>query len=293
MTIRELLTSTANVTLPTMVDARALLQLQTMFDYRPICKRANVPKGSGKTAYFQILTSSAPDDNTEGTGFTPADPTVANAYVTVAEFGKATIISDLLANTSAIDFVEEVGRLHGATCGKAMVSKIGTALVSATGNAVTVGVKGDLTEASFDFSNVATATGNIIADGFIPTHILTGPDKMWKAFTTSYAVTQFTGALNDFMLSGRIPNVMGLEWVADPYFEVGTNGGSLWNGTDGEEYAVITTAGQGAGWGEMGTVPQSELYREPLKLQNTIVTSMVGAAVKLVDNASAVIEHAA
>lgn len=293
-TMRELLTTTSNITIPTMVDARALLELGNFVDARGLCKRETVPKGAGKVAYVQILTASTHDDfSTEGNAITAADPTVANAYITIAPFGKATVISDLLANSSAINFVDEVGRLHGATLGKAIVAKVATALTSATGNAVTVGTKGDATEANFDFSKVGTAIGNILADGWLPDTMFTAPDKLWSAFTTSYAVTQFTGALNDMLLSGNIPKVMGLNWVMDPYFELGSNGGSAWTGADGEEYAVVTQSGAGAGWAEYDPNPKSELYREPLKLVNTIVTTMMGAAAKLVDNASAVIEHAA
>lgn len=294
MTVKELLTTTSNVALPTMVDARALLELQNYVDPRVFCKRVTLPKGAGKVAYVQVLTAPAPDDwSTEGNAISAADPTVANASITVAHFGKGTVVSDLLANTSAIDFVEEVGRVHGGVIGKALNAKVATALVGATGNAQTVGTKGDTTEANFDFTKVASAIGAILADGWMPDVMYTAPDKLWSAFTTSYAVTQFTGALADFMLSGQVPNVMGLKWYMDPYFELGSNGGSAWTGADGEEYAVVTTSGAGAGWAELEPNPKSEIYREPLKLVNTIVTSLAGASAKLVDNASAVIEHAA
>ncbi len=293
MTVKELLTTTSNVALPTMVDTAAILELQNWVDARAVCKRVQVPKGAGKTATIQVLTAPAHTDwSTEGDAISPADPTVASASVTVASFGKATVISDLLANTSAIDFVQEVGKVHGGVIGKAIMSKVATAGATATTNAVPIGVKGDATEANFTMDNVATASGNILGKGWKPDYILTAPEKAWKAFTTTYAVNQFTGALNDFLLSGKIPNVLGLNWLIDPYFELGVNGGAQWNGTNGEKYAIIGASGVGIGWGEMTPMPQSEIYRLPLNLTNTIVTHIDGAAAKVVDNALAVIKHA-
>lgn len=293
MTVKELLTTTSNIALPTMVDAAAILEIANWVDARQICKRVAVPKGAGKVAYIQVLTAPAHDDWTEGDAITPADPTVASAYCTLAPFGKGTVVSDLLANTSAIDFVQEIGRVHGGVCAKAMLSKIATSAVSATGNAKTIGTKADATEANFTFENVGTVITSIMADGWKPDFIMTAPDKEMYAFTTSYAVTQFTGALNDFLFSGKVPNAMGLRWLVDPYFELGSNGAAAWAGTDGEEYAVIGQAGIGVGWAELNPNPSSELYREPLKLANTVVTHMDGGVAKVVDNALGVIEHAA
>ena len=48
MTVKELLTGTSNIALPTMVQAKAIIVLNNFIDARELCMRAAVPKGSGK-----------------------------------------------------------------------------------------------------------------------------------------------------------------------------------------------------------------------------------------------------
>jgi len=102
MTVKELLSGTANIALPAMVQAKALLVMKSLVDLREYAaSRVLVPKGAGKTVDIQVLT--APDYSawTEGSALAAADPTVAKATATLAAYGKVTLISDLLANTSA------------------------------------------------------------------------------------------------------------------------------------------------------------------------------------------------
>jgi len=56
LTVKELLTGTSNIALPTMVQTRAILELKNWIDLRTIAHRVRVPKGSGKTAKVQIIT---------------------------------------------------------------------------------------------------------------------------------------------------------------------------------------------------------------------------------------------
>lgn len=290
MTVKELLTTTSNIALPTMVQARAVLQMLAKNDLREQCNRITVPKGSGKVAYIQHLTAPGYDSWTPGSALSAADPTVASVYVTLAEFGKVTQIEDLLANTSAINFVEEVGRVHGDCVIQGIADKVIDATAAATGNAVSIGTKADSTEASFTFTNVASAIGNIVADGFTPDYAILPPDKGWTCFTTDYSITQFTGALADFMATGKIPKVMGLDWIAEPYFETAV--GTL-NGTDGEKYMYVGTKGKSTGWGELQANPNVQLYYVPTELCSYVVTNLSGGGCKLIDNATAVIKHAA
>ena len=101
MTVKELLTSTGSIALPTTVQARALLELNNWSDLREICMIADAPKGGGKTINTQIMAQPAYDDWTEGSALSAADPTLTSRSITLAPFGKVTQISDLLANTSA------------------------------------------------------------------------------------------------------------------------------------------------------------------------------------------------
>ena len=101
LTVKELLTSTSGIALPTTVQARALLELNNWADLREICMPADVPKGGGKTFDTQIITQPAYSNWTEGSALAAADPGVAKRTGTIGPFGKVTQISDLLANTSA------------------------------------------------------------------------------------------------------------------------------------------------------------------------------------------------
>ena len=293
MTVKELLTGTSNVILPTMIQARAILVLKSKLDLRPICNRIRVPKGAGKSVKVQVITQPNYSDWTEGNALSAADPTLSAVTVTLGTFGKVTKISDLLANTSAINFVEEIGRVHGGCVQQGILDKIVDALAGATGNSVSVGTKGDGTEASFTLSNVADAIDEVLVDGFTPEFLLTAPDKLWAAFTTDYDVKQFYGALSDLLVSGQIPRVLGLEWMMDPYFELAINGGSAWDGSDGEKYAIIGQRGISAAWAALQEDPVVEVYRVGTELSNYIVTHIDGGAALQVDNSVCIIKHAA
>jgi len=293
MTLKELLTGTANIALPTAIQARALLTLQNWVDLRPYARRVGVPKGVGKTASVQVMTQPDYNDWTEGTALAAADPTLAKVDVTIAPFGKNTKISDLLANVSAIDFVEEVGRVHGGCVAQGIFDKIVDALAGATGNSVSIGTKGDATEANFTFANVSDAIAAIMADGERPDFIATAPDKLWTCFATDYDRKMFYGSLNDFLMQGVIPKVFGLTWLMDVYFEKAINAGNLWNGTDGEKYAVVGTTERSVAWASLQDDPVVEVYRKGDELSNYVITHMDGGAAKLVDNSICIIKHAA
>jgi len=100
-TVKELLTSTSNIALPTLVQARALLEIANWADLREISMIAPVPTGAGKTVDTNIITQPTFAEWTEGSALAAADPTLTKRTCTLKAFGKVTQISDLLANTSA------------------------------------------------------------------------------------------------------------------------------------------------------------------------------------------------
>jgi len=294
MTVKELLTDTSNIALPTMVQTRAILELKNFVDLREVTMRVRVPKSTGKIVNVQVMTRPDYDSWTEGSALSAGDPTLTSKSITIAPFGKVTKISDLLANTSAINFVEQIGRLHGACVRQGILDKIvdGMAGVSSP-NTVSIGAAGDATEANFTLSNVASAISENLADGHVPDFIVTAPDKLWAAFTADYDVKQFYGALSDLLLSGEIPRALGLQWYMDPYFELAINGGSAWNGTDGEKYAIVGTKGVSAIWAALQDEPVVEVYRVGTELSNYIVTHMDGGADEGPDESICIIQHAA
>jgi hypothetical protein len=268
MTVKELLTSTSNIALPTTVQARALLELNNWSDLREVCMIADVPKGAGKTIDTQVLTQPAYADWTEGSALSAADPTVAKRTVTLAPFGKVTQISDLLANTSALNFVEQLGRVHGGCVRQGIFTKVCIALSAGAGNTVSAAATSVLT-----FADVRNAIKLNAADGFIADFIVTSPSNMWTAFGTTDAMTQYYGSLNDLMKSGlgMKAHALGLDWYADPYFD------TVFPAAD-KKLAYVGLKGQSSIWAALQNEPTVEVYRVPTELSSYVITHMDGGA---------------
>ena len=268
MTVKELLSTTGNIALPTTVQARALLELNNWSDLREICMGVDVPKGGGKTIDTQVLTQPAYSDWTEGSALAAADPTVAKRTVTLASFGKVTQISDLLANTSALNFVEQLGRIHGGCVRQGIFTKVAVALSAGAGNTISAGATSVLT-----FTDVRNAIKLNAADGFIADFIVTSPSNMWTAFSTSDAMTQYYGSLNDLMKSGlgMKAHALGLDWYADPYFDTVFPAAN-------KKLAYVGLKGQSSIWAALQNEPTVEVYRVPTELGSYIITHMDGGA---------------
>lgn len=183
-----------------------------------------------------------------------------------------------------------MGRLHGACVQKGILDKAGDKIMGATGNSVSVGTKGDATEADYTFAKIADAIKAILVDGYAPNVFMSAYDKFWTCMTTDWDMKMFYGSLSDFIVSGKAPQVMGLEVLLDPYFETMTG---TWDGTDGEKYAAVFTREYSLGWAEMQSDPEVEIYRLPTELSDYVVTHLDGGAAKLVDNSICIIKHAA
>lgn len=268
MTVKELLTTTSNIALPTTVQARALLELNNWADLREICMPADVPKGGGKTFDTQIIAQPAYSNWTEGSALAAADPTVAKRTGTIGPFGKVTQISDLLANTSALNFVESIGRVHGGCVRQGIFEKVCVALSGGAGNTISAGSGSTLT-----FADVRNAIKLNAADSFIADFIVTSPSNMWTAFNTSDAMTQYYGSLNDLMKSGlgMKAHCLGLDWYADPYWDTTFPAAA-------KKLAYVGLKGQSAIWGALQNEPIVEVYRDPRELANYIITHMDGGA---------------
>jgi hypothetical protein len=267
LSVKELLTSTSNIALPTMVQARALLELKNWVDARELCMRAAVSKGSGKTVDTNIITQPAFSEWTEGSALAAADPTLTKRTITMKPFGKVTQISDLLANTSAINFVEQIGQVHGSCVRQGMFQYTVVALSAAAGGSLSAASGTTLT-----FAEVATAIKNNANNGFQSDFIVTSPANMWTAFTTDYDKKQFYGALADLLVTGKIPKVMGLDWYADPYWDTVCPSGV-------KCLAYVGTKGLSAVWAGLQEEPVVEIYRIPTELANYVITHMDGGAI--------------
>jgi len=280
MTVKELLTSSSNVALPNMVQARALLSLTNWVDARELCMRVTVPKGSGKTVDTQIITQPTFSAWTEGSALSAADPTLTKRTVTMLPFGKVTAISDLLANTSAINFIEQIGQVHGACVRQGIFQYIAAALSAAAGGTISAA-----SGSSLQFGDVVNAIKTAAGNGFQTDFIICSPSSMWVAFTTSYAITQFTGALVDMLVSGLKPQALGLDWYADPFFD------TVFPAAD-KKLGYVGTKGLSAVWGALQEEPVVEIYRIPTELQNYVITHMDGGAAGGIANSICKIAYA-
>jgi hypothetical protein len=232
---------------------------------------ANVPQGGGKTVDTQIMTQPAYSSWTEGSALSAADPTLTKRTVTLAPFGKVTQISDLLANTSALNFVEELGRVHGGCVRQGIFEKVCVALSAGAGNTVSAAATSVLT-----FADVRNAIKLNAADSFIADFIVTSPSNMWTAFNTSDAMTQYYGSLNALMTTGlgkdgQKMHVLGLDWYPDPYWDTTFPASA-------KKLAYVGLKGQSAIWAALQREPLVEVYRVPTELSNYVITHMDGGA---------------
>jgi len=269
MTLLELLTSTSNIALPTTVQARTLLELDSWVDLREICMNVQASKGGGKTIDTNIITQSAYSDWSEGSALAAADPGLAKRTVTMGAFGKVTQISDLLADTSAINWVEELGKVHGGCVSQGIFTKVCVALSAGAGNTISAAATSVLT-----FADVRNAIKLNAADKFRSNFIVTSPSNMWTAFNTSDAITQYYGSLNKYMESGLgavVKNVLGLDWYADPLFDTVFPAAS-------KKLAYVGLKEQSAIWGALQNEPKVEMYRVPTELASYVITHMDGGA---------------
>jgi hypothetical protein len=188
--------------------------------------------------------------------------------VTLAPFGKVTQISDLLANTSALNFVEQLGRVHGGCVRQGIFTKVCIALSAGAGNTVSAAATSVLT-----FADVRNAIKLNAADGFIADFIVTSPSNMWTAFGTTDAMTQYYGSLNDLMKSGlgMKAHALGLDWYADPYFD------TVFPAAD-KKLAYVGLKGQSSIWAALQNEPTVEVYRVPTELGSYVITHMDGGA---------------
>ena len=200
MTVKELLTGTSNVILPTMVQMRALLELSIWSDLRETSMSVPVPAGGGKVINTQLMTAPDYDEWVEGSALAAADPVMAYRSVILKPFGKVTLLSDLLVNTSAVNFVEQIGKMHGAAIRKGIFQYVLNGLSGAGGGSLSAA-----SGSSLQFGDAVNGIKTAAKQSFQADHIIASPDNLWNAFTTSYAVQQFTGALNNLLENGDIP----------------------------------------------------------------------------------------
>lgn len=287
-TVKDLLeatTGTSGIALATMVAAKASLTMQTLVRADAEARIERIRKGAGKTFYVQRLGAPTYGTWTEGSALTAADPTLGSVNGTLAQYGKVTKVSDLLAYTHVLDFIQAVGQLHGNTCQAAINDKLWGEIKAATGNSVTLGAAADATEATMTFSALKSAIQKVQSSKFPGDAIVMGPKKYFELVTENVTSVQFYGALSDFFRTGVVPTILGAKVVVDPLF------GDTFTGADGEIYGAVFSRGISMAWGLAEGV-KTEIFRDPRELSEYVVSHITGGAVLVEDASVCLIKHA-
>ncbi len=286
-TVKELLTTSAALILPRLVDARASIKFQTLVQADEVARIQNVPEGTGKTFDIQrINTAVTYDTFTEGTAPTAFDPTLGNPQGTLAQLGKMTKVSSFLQRTSAVDFINAIGEGHGGIVQGAINDKIWTELKTATSNVITT-AEAALTEGTITLTILRNAKRAVEEDKWpAADFIVTGPRKYYQFLTDNMVSIQFSTALVDFLRTGGITTFLGMRWIIDTVF------GDPTAGTAGEDYAAVGVIGTSVAWGQLGPKIRSEVWREGRELSDYVVSYVEGGARLVEDDSVALISHA-
>lgn len=288
-TVRELLTTTTNLILPKLVDARASIKFQTLIQGEEIARVKDLPEGTGKTFDIQrIAPNTAYATFSEGVAVTPEDPTLGNPQGTIQQLGKATKISSLLQRTSAVDFINDVGALHASIVQGAINDKLWTELKAVTSNVVTT-AEAAATEGLITMLVLRNAKRAVEIDKWpAGDFIVSGPSKFYQFFMDGLGTSQvqYSSSLLDFFRSGGITTLFGMRWLVDTVF------GDPVAGTAGEDYAAVGVTGTSVAWGQIGPKIRSEVWREGLTLSDHLISYVEGGAKIVEDDSVALISHA-
>jgi hypothetical protein len=287
--LREAMTTgSANVAVPALVAARTLYYLNTFPDVKAeqYLLIEEAPEGSGKVYSFQVLTSPTYQEwTTEGTAISPADITLEKPQVTLKQYGQATFLSDLLQSSSVFSFTEAVGKAHGEAVRKAINDLAWTALRSGTDNVVTGGTKGDATVYSPTINNIWAIKKKVMLDVFKPDYLVSGVTAWDSMLTANWTNVQLSGALVQWITSGNVQQLVGLDIVVDPLYPDGT-------GADGEPYMSCGVKGLSVGMAQRGGVI-TEIERNAKAIGQDIVTHIVAGFSLMIDKSTGTIKHAA
>jgi len=288
MSIKEAMTTgSANVAIPALVSAKVLFYLNTFEGIRAedVALIQEAPEGSGKVYSFQVITSPTYQTWTEATEITPVDVTLAKPQVTLAQYGQGTFLSDLLQSSSVFSFVEALGFAHGQAVRKAINDKLWSALKGATDNVTAGGTKADGKVYSPTFADIRATKVLVQKDVFNPDYLVSGAVAYDSMLGANWTNVQLSGALVQWVTSGSVQRLLGMDIIVDPLYGDGT-------GADGEAYMSMGVKGVSIGWAQRASVI-TEIQRNAKAIGEDIVTHVTGGAALLIDKSTGHIKHAA
>ncbi len=316
LTVREVISSTSNLSLAQLVATRAAIQLLTLIDARRFCRTELVPPGGGTTWHFQkvvVPTTMA------STGFAEVDfagavqsftstitlrnPTLTDITVALTIFPAGTFVSDLAQRQSAVNLAEVIGISHGNAVNYSMNQDIytpglgtsanGTAPSPPTTNKVTSAPTAGIS-ANYSFSDVATMRGQVEAsrgrpDTFVtyPTAaaVSTGTTTGWYPFVMSNmgsaapGALQYAAALADYLRTGSIAEFFGMRLFVDNAYK-GTNSNFPTNANDVMAQALVSN--EAVGWAQAEDIV-SEVQRFAVGIGFNIITHSFGKSILIMD----------
>lgn len=293
MTVKEVMSSaTSNAAIPTLVSAKTFWYLNT-FPGAKAEEYAHIedsPLGEGLIHKFQVFT--APTYQTWGTGgtqqdgtvATPVDVTLAAPYTTMMAYGQAFRLSDLLQGSTLFNCVEALGFAGYQAVRKAINTLLWTALKTATNNTVSLGTSGNSAIATPTFANIQTAKGYAKHDVFLPDFLVSGSAAWDAVLSANWTNEQFSGALIQYVESGSVPRLLGMDVIEDPIYGDGS-------GANAEYYMSMGVKQVSLALAQRGDIT-TEYQRQALALAQDIVVSKVMGAGLLIDKSTADIVHA-
>jgi phage baseplate assembly protein W len=243
-TFRELTTGTSGLSLAQLVASAAEIQMRTLADARKICRTELVPERGGMVYHFQFAQAVAGSTLTEGTDATAVDITLADKTATLNVWIIRTDISDIVSRQAGVNLSQLVGEAHGNAMIEKVNSDIYTALKAATttNTAATVGAANDGLVATLGWSAMFKARQLVASQRGMPNRFITSPLKMYELLNQNLTNIQFYSALQDYITSGHVGQIMGMDITEDPVY------GETFTGTTGEQYATVAFGGHAIGY---------------------------------------------
>lgn len=299
VTVREVLSSTAGVSLAQLVATRAAIQLLTLVDARRFCRVELVPPGGGSVFHFQKVVTQVPSASGEpAADITLQDETGTDVTGTLVMFRVGSFISDMAQRQAAVNLAEVYGIAHGNSINQQMNNDIYTVLTTNSVNSRTVGTAADGRTTNYAFSDITNLRGQIERqrgrpDAFVTVPqspaVSTGVEIGWYPFIQSNITSvQFTAALADYLRTGSIASLFGLQLYVDKQYDRAiANFGSNANDTIGH----ILVSNEAVGWAQAEDIV-SEIQRWALQVGFRIVTHSIGKTGLVLDEFTGSIKHA-
>ena len=283
---KELTTGTSGLSLAQLVASAAEIQMRTLADARKLCRTELVPAQGGMVYHFQFAQAVAGTTLTEGNDVSAVDITLADKTATLNTWVIRTDLSDIVSRQSGVNLSQIVGEAHGNAMVEKVNADIYTALKSGTttNTTATVGVANDATEAALTWASMFKARQLIASQRGMPNRFVTSPLKMYLLLNTNLTNIQFYSALQDYITSGHVGQIMGMDITEDPVY------GETFTGTTGEQYASVCFGGHTVGYAVAEEV-QSAVQRWEIQVGFRVVTHLTAKSTLVAEPWVANIHH--